>query len=250
MTGQDLLEYRELTTQVISSEKRGFWSDWTQEQQELYASGDWEAFSRSRGYTEEQIADFKEWIEMSKIYGLEVISDLTSAAAVKNLKEDKNEEIALSSRIPGFRSKITSLETKIRERPEAIIGDAFPLRHTFADGMYVREISVPKGYLVVTKIHKLSHPCFVLKGDCTVLTEDGPKRIKAPYHMITPAGTKRIVYVHEDTVWVTVHKTNETELDKIEEEIILPKFEDAVEIKAEEVKLMEFVEEAKKGDTL
>jgi hypothetical protein len=96
---------------------------------------------------------------------------------------------------------------------------------------------------VVTKIHKLAHPCFILKGDCSVLTEDGPKRIKAPAHFITPAGTKRIVYVHKATVWVTVHSTKETDLEKIEEEVIVKSFDDlneqdVIEIK-EKLKLTE-----------
>ena len=123
------------------------------------------------------------------------------------------------------RAKILNIEKALRQFPNAKIGDSFPLKHTFADGMYVREIFVPKGNLIVTKIHKKSHPCFIIKGDCSILTEEGVKRVKAPYHMITPAGTKRAVYVHEDTVWVTVHNTKETDLQKIEKEVIVESFD-------------------------
>jgi hypothetical protein len=150
------------------------------------------------------------------------------------------------------RQKMVEFEKCISQMPGALGEDPFPLVHNFADGMYIREISVPKGFLVVTKIHKLDHPCFILKGECSVLTEDGIKRIKAPYYMITKAGTKRIVYVHENTVWVTVHKTDKINLSEIEEEIIAPTFADLdkniIDIKPEEIKLMEFMEEVKKEE--
>jgi hypothetical protein len=124
------------------------------------------------------------------------------------------------------RDWIVALETNMRKLPDVGIGDCYPLKHNFADGMYVREIQVPKGNLVVTKIHKLAHPCFILTGDCSVLTDLGVMRVHAPYYMITPAGTKRVVYVHEDTVWVTVHRTDSFDLDAIEDEIISTSFEE------------------------
>jgi hypothetical protein len=58
----------------------------------------------------------------------------------------------------------------------------------------------------------------------TILGEDGEKRIKAPHYGITKAGTKRIIYAHTDCIFVTVHATNETDVDKIEEEIISKDF--------------------------
>jgi hypothetical protein len=118
------------------------------------------------------------------------------------------------------------LEKEMSLMPGTKFGDCYPLKHTFADGLYIREISVPAGELVITKIHKFSHPVFLLKGDVSVLEETGVKRIKAPYSFITPAGTKRICYVHEDCVWTTVHATKETDLEKIEEEVIAKTFDD------------------------
>ena len=99
-----------------------------------------------------------------------------------------------------------------------------PLKHSFADGCYIREIFNPKNIFLVTKIHKVSHPYFLLKGEMTIMSEDGEKRIKAPHHGVTPAGTKRIIYTHEDCVFVTVHATNETDIEKIEEEVIAKDF--------------------------
>jgi hypothetical protein len=106
----DVPKFRELTLCVIANEKRGFWSDWTPEQQRLYESDDWEAFSRSRGYTEKQIEEFRLWLKMTadaKSKGLNpyaFITDLALAAAADNLSQDTKGEIQKSTRIPRDKS--------------------------------------------------------------------------------------------------------------------------------------------------
>ena len=106
------------------------------------------------------------------------------------------------------------LEATVRNAPQV----DFPLRHTFTSGIYCREIFIPKGSVIVGKIHRHDHINFISRGDVTVLTKDGLKRIKGPCTMVSSAGTKRAVYAHEDTVWTTIHAnpTNETDLAKIE----------------------------------
>ena len=129
-----------------------------------------------------------------------------------------------------FREKILQFEEKFKKLPGALVGHEMdkefaPLTHTFVDGAYVREIFMKKGSLFTSKIHKKRHPYFVMKGKCSVMTEDGIKEIIAPFHGITEPGTKRVLYMHEDTVWITVHVTNETDLEKIEEQVIAPSFD-------------------------
>ncbi len=133
--------------------------------------------------------------------------------------------------ITDFRDKVQEFEQAMCNIPGSHRGDwdECPLKHTFGDGIYVREIFMPKGMLIVSKIHKHAHPYFVLKGDLTVLTEEGEFRIKAPFSGITPAGTKRVLYIHEDVTWTTVHVTNEKDPEKIEEEIIAKSFDELPE---------------------
>lgn len=100
----------------------------------------------------------------------------------------------------------------------------FPLEHEFADGIYLRTIHSPAGTLVVGMIHKFAHFCFVESGDVSVLTEDGPVRFQGPRMFRSPPGSKRIVYHHTDVVWRTVHATHETDVEKIEQEIIAPTY--------------------------
>ena len=102
----DVPAFRELTVRVIAAEKPGFWSDWTPEQQELYTANKWREFSQSRGYSEEEIADyelFRNKILEAQNLGLDpyaFINDLAGQAAIKNLALDKNSEIFKSSHAP------------------------------------------------------------------------------------------------------------------------------------------------------
>jgi len=131
---------------------------------------------------------------------------------------------------PITRENILACENAIRKIPWSVEGEELdklcPLKHTFANGCYIREIFMPKGTLLTSKIHKIDHPYFVLKGDVSVLTEEGVVRIRAPYSGITKAGTKRVLYIHEDCIWITVHITFETDLKKIEEQIIAKTYDD------------------------
>ena len=95
--------FRELTAQVIHAERPGFWSDWTDEQQRMYLADDWEGFSRSRGYSEEEIAQYRGWREMAGealregLNPFRSIADLAEQAAERNKAQDHRGEIDKSS---------------------------------------------------------------------------------------------------------------------------------------------------------
>lgn len=123
-----------------------------------------------------------------------------------------------------IRQEIDNLEAMIKKIPGHGENDCLPLKHKFAEGMYVREIFIPKGMLVVGKIHKKSNPVFVMKGDISIFSEEGSKRFKGGDYLISQPGAKRVGYAHEDTTWVEVFATHETNLEKLEEELIAKNF--------------------------
>ena len=129
-----------------------------------------------------------------------------------------------------FRNKIVEFEDKLNNSELALsqkeLHEKNPVKHSFADGCYIREIFNPAGELLVTKIHKKEHPFFLMKGKMSILTEDGVKHIQAPHHGITKPGTKRIIYTHTDCVFVTVHATDKTYVDEVEKEVIANDFND------------------------
>ena len=80
--------------------------------------------------------------------------------------------------------------------------------HDFADGQYIRTIVMPKGLTLVSRIHNKNHPFFIMKGECSIFTERGLERIKAPHNGITLAGTQRLMFIHEECTFITVHRTD------------------------------------------
>ena len=128
------------------------------------------------------------------------------------------------------RSKMSLFESVMLKTEGVLVGKesegVCPVEHTFTKGLYTRKIFMPKGMVLTSKIHKICHPYFILEGDVDVITEEGMVNIKAPYFGITQAGTKRAIKVNEDCVWVTCHVTNETDLEKIEAQIIAKTFDE------------------------
>ena len=140
-----------------------------------------------------------------------------------------------------FRKSIQDMESNLLEHENALTGEALddynPLKHTFADGCYIREIFSPANQLMVSKIHKKEHPYFLMSGKLSILTEDGVKHLVAPCNGITKPGTKRIIYTHTDCVFITVHATDKLNVYDVEEEVIAKDFKDPA-VSLDEINLL------------
>lgn len=97
-----------------------------------------------------------------------------------------------------------------------------PVLHHFGPDIYMRQMDAPAGMLVISKMHSTEHFNILLKGAVSLITEDGVKTIYAPSIMLSKAGTKRIGYFHEDSSWLTIHPTNETDTEILEEQLTIP----------------------------
>lgn len=98
---------------------------------------------------------------------------------------------------------VDQLEALMLEQGELV---DCPLVHRFTDGMYIRQIFMPKGTLITSKIHKTQHPYTVSLGAVAVSIDGGEwDHIVAPYTGITNPGTRRILYILEDCIWTTYH---------------------------------------------
>jgi hypothetical protein len=65
---------------------------------------------------------------------------------------------------------------------------------------------MPKGAIVISRVHKTTHPFVVTKGHAAVMDEHGHvEQFKAPYSGITRPGARRVLFIHEDCVWTTFH---------------------------------------------
>jgi hypothetical protein len=132
--------------------------------------------------------------------------------------------LAERRKVDTFRKQIVSFE-EIMKNTEGCLGeDPFPLVHTFVGGLYIRHLTVPAQVLTVTKIHKQEHAFFLMKGTISIVTEEGVKKFTAPYQGITKVGTKRIIWHHDEVVFVTVHATDKKTVEEAEEQIFAKDF--------------------------
>lgn len=92
--------------------------------------------------------------------------------------------------------------------------------HHFSHGLYCRELRIPAGTTLVGELHKYPQLNILIQGSMTLVDGSNPTLVQAPYITCSPAGVKRAAYAHEDCIWLTIHGTHETDLDKIEEQFI------------------------------
>lgn len=131
-------------------------------------------------------------------------------APIPVMTGDKN---ALVERDAEMREKVERIEAFMLLQPQVEI----PVQHFFSgDGVYGRQIFMPKGTLMTGRIHLHEHLNIILQGDVTMMTVDGPRRVKGPMSMVSAPGTKKIGYVNEDTIWMTVHATHDRDVKNIE----------------------------------
>lgn len=118
--------------------------------------------------------------------------------------------------IPELRSQIAQLEEKLL----TLLPVNIEITHHFSKDVYAREMFMPKGTLLVGKIHKFKNLNIMSQGDVAILSIDGVMRVRAPYTFVASPGAKRVFYAHEDTVWTCIHGTEDKDLEKIEDMFI------------------------------
>jgi hypothetical protein len=110
-------------------------------------------------------------------------------------------------------SSMVFTEHKLQQKLDKLQADMgtlpqldLPIRNVFAGGCYARELFIPKGTVLIGKLHLTDHINICTEGDLTFLTTEGPKRVKAPAMFAAPAGTKKLAYANEDTRWINIHQ--------------------------------------------
>src|SRR5210317_2203898 len=131
---------------------------------------------------------------------------------VMKLSERKN-HIAKNTVLAVLKDSSISMEARL-EHLEAYMGTLpqtpIPLLEEFADGVYVREIMIPKGNYCIGRIHKYSHVSIMISGELLMWTEfDGFVHLKGYNRVVAPPGIKRFGYVLDDVKWITAHGTSD-----------------------------------------
>jgi hypothetical protein len=93
--------------------------------------------------------------------------------------------------------------------------------HYVINGVYARAVFIPAGQLVTGKIHKHESIGILAQGTMRVTNgADSVKLISAPYIAVEQPGIKRMVYTETDCTFITVHRTDRTEIQDIEDELV------------------------------
>jgi quercetin dioxygenase-like cupin family protein len=117
------------------------------------------------------------------------------------------------------REQIERLQAEMVKMPQAEL----QTEHYFSEaGMYCRKVFRPAGTLIVGKVHKHHHLFLCAMGEIIAWTENGMKRLQAGDVVESKPGTKRVTLAVMDSIGITVHRTDKTDLDEIEAELVEP----------------------------
>ena len=110
----------------------------------------------------------------------------------------------------------------IADNGNIVYHDKFKYKHTFADGVYIRQMTIAKDEMIIGAIHKHLHVWFLLSGHITVLTEGKLEEYKAPCTVLSEPGVKRVIYGNEESIFTNVHKnpTNTEDIKELEKQIV------------------------------
>jgi len=109
-------------------------------------------------------------------------------------------------------------------------------QESIVNGMYVRKILIPKGTFLTSKVWLEPYLDIMVSGDITVFTEHGTKRMTGLNVLPGRKLRKRVGVAHEDTVWITVHRTDDLVLDGLENNMTAASVEEGEAILSVEAK--------------
>lgn len=110
------------------------------------------------------------------------------------------------------RAAIMEYERQLLEMPQIKL----EAKHYIAGGMYARELFMPKGSTVTGKIHLKEHLCHVSFGVVTVVEDTQSYLVVGPCTFVGKPGSKRVLLMHEDTLWTAFHTTDKLTVEECE----------------------------------
>ena len=116
------------------------------------------------------------------------------------------------------KEQIERLQSEMAALPQAEV----VTEHSFSPGMYLRKVFRQAGTLIVGKVHKEPHFFLCAKGEIIAWTETGMRHLYAGDVVESKPGTKRVTLAVTDAIGITIHRTDKTDLDDIEAELIEP----------------------------
>ena len=100
--------------------------------------------------------------------------------------------------------------------------EEIPIKHSFADQLYIRQMDMKAGHIVIGAIHNHKHVWFLMSGRVIINNNGDIIEHVAPCYTISEPGSKRLIYAVEDSTFVNVHKnpSNTENIEELEETIV------------------------------
>ena len=122
----------------------------------------------------------------------------------------------------GTMPEILRIEQEILKMPQVEL----PIEHYQIDGVYVRSMFIPAGTILTGKIHNFESIAILAKGRIRITNGTESYIISEGHIMVDKPGVKRLGYAETDVVFITVHRTDNIEIEAIEKELVSTTFEE------------------------
>jgi len=122
----------------------------------------------------------------------------------------------------GTMPEILRIEQELLQMPQVEL----PIEHYQIDGVYVRSMFIPAGTILTGKIHNFESIAILAKGRIRITNGTESYIISEGHIMVDKPGVKRLGYAETDVIFITVHRTDNIEIEAIEKELVSATFEE------------------------
>jgi len=137
---------------------------------------------------------------------------------------DKESRLRVRGVIEGYQSALQEYVGSERGCAEELNDNG--LTEHFVAGAYIRQLFIPKGITIVSRLWKRERFWIISQGEVIVLSEAGKKHIKAPYYGMAPYGSKVALYATEDTMWFAITGSEAEDSASAEKDVFVDDYTD------------------------
>lgn len=115
-----------------------------------------------------------------------------------------------------IKQSLDNLAIAVKQAPQVECKES----HHFGPNIYIKEVTLPAGAVIIGKHHRHEHLCNMVSGRMIVVDSDGVRtELVAPMTFMAKAGRK-IAYIIETVVFQNIYSTSETDIQKLEDMIV------------------------------
>jgi hypothetical protein len=115
-----------------------------------------------------------------------------------------------------IKQSLDNLAVAVKQAPQVECKES----HHFGPNIYIKEVTLPAGSVIVGKYHRHEHLCNMVSGRMIVVDSEGNRtELVAPMTFMAKSGRK-IAYIIETVVFQNIYSTSETDIQKLEDMIV------------------------------